>query len=147
MSHDIRELIELYHAYYEVTPYYVLVEQKHGSAGTAKNRIQAGFNVDVYGLNDKRDLSLPAADAYSVAYAELNKIANTISSHVSGCLIEVIAFPSTIFLEARKGFRAQGDVLIRISHAGNVDQPAGLPENQALGEIEKQLEALGITRR
>ncbi len=147
MSHNIRELIEQYHSYYEVTPYYVLVEQKHGSAGTARNRIQAGFNIDVYGLNDKRDLSLPPQEAYSVAYAELNKIVDTVSSQISGCLIEVIALPSTIFLEARKGFRAQGDVLIRISHAGDVDQPAGFVENRALGEIEKQLQALGITRR
>jgi hypothetical protein len=147
MSHNIRELIVQYHAYYVVSPYYVLVEQKHGSPGTTKNRIQAGFNIDVYGLNDKADLSLPAREAYSIAYAELNKIADTVSSHVSGCLIEVTAFPSTVFLEARTSFRAQGDVLIQIAHAGDVDQPAGLPENQALEEIEKQLQALGISRR
>ena len=49
MSRNLHELIEKYHAYYEVLPYFVLVETQHGSRkDKTKSRIQSGFDVDVY---------------------------------------------------------------------------------------------------
>jgi len=38
-------------------------------------------------------------------------------------------------------------IRIRISHRRGGDQPAGLPEQHTLEEIENQLNGLGITRR
>jgi hypothetical protein len=147
MSLNFQELIEKYHAHYEVLPYYVLVEEKHGSRkDKIKNRIQSGFDVDVYGISDKDAMELPPAPDYSVGYAEVKKIADTVP-RTSECSIEVIPFPSTAIVDASRKFRPQAVIRIRISHSGDVEQPAGFAERRALDQIEKQLQGQGITRR
>jgi len=146
MSWNLQELIERYHAHYEVSPYYVVTEEEHGSSkDKTKKRIQSGFEVEVYGVREKEGLELPPPE-YSFGYAEIKKIADAVLQ-TSKCGIEVIAFPSAAFLEARTHFRPEGVIRIRISHLGDVDEPAGQPEQHALEEIEKQLQGLGITRR
>ena len=46
MSQNIHELIEQTYARYEVLPYYLVQEEPHGTA----KRIQAGFDIQVYGV-------------------------------------------------------------------------------------------------
>ena len=70
MSHNLQELVEKYHAFYDVLPYHVVIEEGHGAV-----------------------------------------------------------------------------LRIRISHYGNVDQRAGLPEQHAPEEVEKELQDLGVARR
>ena len=147
MSENLQRVVKEYHAFYEVSPYYVMVEEKHGGHVANARRVQAGFDVDVYGVSNKSELELPPPPEYAVSYAELKKIADTVSLHASGCSIEVIPFPSTVFLDARKHFQPEGMLRIRISHQGGVDQPSGLPEQRALEEIENQLKSLGVARR
>jgi hypothetical protein len=36
---------------------------------------------------------------------------------------------------------------LRISHGRGLDQPAGLPEQRALEEVEKELKSMGFARR
>jgi len=62
----------------------------------------------------------------------------------NSCSIEVISFGSTVFLDAREGLRPEAMLRIRITHAGNLDQPAELPEQHVLEEVEDQLRDLGI---
>jgi len=147
MSGNLHELIEKYHAYYEVLPYFVQVEEQHGSRkNRTKSRIQSGFDVDVHGVSDKDGMELPPQPDYLVGYSELKRIADVVSQS-SKCAIEVIPFPSAAVIDTSRRFRPQASIRIRISHTGDIEQPAGLPERRALEEIEKHLQSLGITRR
>jgi len=149
MSDNLRSLIQERHAFYEVSPYYVFLEQNHGSsAAKAARRIQAGFDIDIYGVNSKDDPEVPAGSSdYTLGYIELKKIAANVSRHAAGpCFIEVIPFPDRAVLDSRT--RAKGAMLrIRISTARGLDQPAGAPEQHALQEFETEVQGLGLARR
>ena len=147
MPEDLRKLIDKYHAFYDIWPYHDVVEDAHGSPTATKRIIQAGFDVDVHGLGAESGVQSPPSRAdYATGYAALQKIADAVSHHVSECIIEVICFPSTQFFDARRHFQPEAVIRIRISHRG-VGQPMGLAEQQALTEVEKQLQDLGIARR
>jgi hypothetical protein len=147
MSGNLQQLITKYHAFYEVSPYNIVIEEGHGSPGATKRIIQAGFDVDVHGLSNKDELELPPPGDYALGYARLKKIVDTVAQHASECSIEVIPFPSTIFSGARENFRSEAVIRIRISHRRGIDQPVGLPEQHALEELERQLQGLGVRRR
>lgn len=146
MSENLQQLVKKYRVFYEVLPYNVVIEEGHGSPHATRRIIQAGFDVDVYGVSDKRELEPPPPGEYAVGYAELKKIADAVSQQANECSVEAIPFPSTVFSEARGNLRSEAMIRIRISHYG-VDQHAGLPEQQALEEVEKQIQGLGIRRR
>ena len=147
MSETVQQLIKKYHAFYEVLPYHVVVEEGHGSHTATRRIIQAGFDVDVHGLSNKSELELPPPAEYALGYAELTKIADAVSHQANESSIEVIPFPVTVFLEAREQFRSEAVVRIRISHYRGLARPSGLPEQHALKEVEEQLQALGVRRR
>jgi hypothetical protein len=46
---NVREIIEQHHGFYEVAPYYVVVEDRTQGHPTSR-RVQAGFDVDIYGF-------------------------------------------------------------------------------------------------
>jgi|SRR5579859_6495951 len=147
MSEKFQQLVKEYHVFYEVLPYHVLIEEGHGSPHATKRIIQAGFDVDVHGISNKKELELPPPGEYALGYGQLEKIADTVSHDASECFIEVIPFPEAVFSEAREQFRPEARVRIRISHRRGIDQPVGVPEEHALEEVEKQLQGLGIRRR
>ena len=147
MPENFHQLMDKYHAFYDIWPYHVVVEDMHGSPTATKRIIQAGFDIDVHGLGTESGVQLPPSRAdYASGYTALKKVADIVSHHASECIIEVICFPSTLFFEARRHFQPEAVIRIRIFHRGG-DQPAGLPERQALEEVEKQLQGLGIARR
>ena len=147
MSETVQQLIKKYHAFYEVLPYHVVVEEGHGSRTATRRIIQAGFDVDIHGLSHKSELELPPPAEYALGYAELKKIADAVSHQANESSIEVIPFPATVFFEAREQFRSEAVVRIRISHYRGLARPSGLPEQHALKEVEEQLQALGVRRR
>jgi hypothetical protein len=147
MVENFQQLITKYHAFYEVSPYNVVIEERHGSPTETRHIIQAGFDVDVHGLSLKTELELPPPAEYAVGYAELKRIAEAVSSHASACSIDVIPFPSTVFSDPRRHFQSEAVLRIRISHCGAADQRVGPPEQHALEEVEKQLKDLGVARR
>ena len=146
MSDNVENLVKQRHAFYEVSPYYVVVEESHGKPGYSTRRVLAGFDVDVYGARTSGE-PVPSPE-YAQGYAALQKIAKTTTSHASdSCSVEVIEFPSTVFPDTRNHLQDDAMVRIRISHYRGVDQPAGEPEQRALDEIEKQLQMLSVSRR
>jgi hypothetical protein len=147
MSENLEQLVKKYHAFYEVSPYHIVIEERHGSPTATRHIIQAGFDVHVHDLSNKSELELPPPAEYAFGYAELKKIADGVSQHRSECAIEVIPFPATVFSDASRHFQSEAVLRIRISHHGGVDQLAGLPEQLALEEVEKQLQGLGVVRR
>ena len=92
MSKNIRQVIEKHRPFYEVEPYYVLLEEGHGTPAVKTRRIQAGFNVNVYGMKTSDDPGLPGlSPSYALACASLLELTKTIQSHATdACSIEVI---------------------------------------------------------
>jgi hypothetical protein len=141
MSEKIHELIEQHHAFYEVLPYYIVQEDR--TKGTTK-RIQAGFDIDMYGIKPSHEQH-PGLD-YVLGYATLEKMVKTILLNTgAACSVEVIPFPSTVFLDTRMQFQEEGMLRIRIAHKHL--QPAGQPEECALKEIKGHLHDLGLRQR
>src|SRR5271169_2907834 len=107
MSENLQQLVTKYHAFYDLSPYYVVIEEGHGTPNETRHIIQAGFNVDVHGVSNKRELELPPPAEYAFGYSELKKIADTVSQHFSECSIEVIPFPESVFLESKEHFQSE----------------------------------------
>jgi hypothetical protein len=149
MADDVRSLVKEHHAFYEVLPYYVVQEEKHGDQWPSTHRIQAGFDIDIYGVNAKNTLVPPGADPdYSLGYAELKQIVDKVAQNATDfCSLEVMELPSTVVVDVRDRNQAEAMLRIRISHGRGLDQPAGPPEQHALEEVVKQLNSIGVTRR
>ena len=149
MSDDIRSLIKEHHAFYEVLPYYVVLEERPVGRPATTRRVQAGFDIDIHGERTKDDTSwTPPPEKYGLGYAELQRIAETVSQHATGsCSLEVIPAPSTVVFDTRDHGKMEATFRLRISHGRGLDQPAGLPEQGALEEVAKELESLGFAHR
>lgn len=147
MSEDLHEVAKKHHAFYEVLPYCVVLEERHGSPTAITRTIQAGFDVDIYGQNLKNEMAPPGPDPdYALGYLELQQMTKEISPQTSGsCSLEVISFPSRVVLDVRN-HAVEGILRIRISRR-DLGQPAGPAEQQALKEVENQLRGLGVARR
>jgi hypothetical protein len=148
VSDNIRSLVEEHHAFYEVLPYYGPAENGHLSHPAGIQRVQAGFNVDIYGVRTADDEPMPPpAEEYGLGWAELQRIADTVSEYMAdSCSLEVIPFPSVAIIDARNG-KVESLIRLRISHRGGIHEPIGVPEQRALEEIEKTLRTLGVTPR
>jgi len=141
MSDNIHKLIEQHDAFYQVLSYYIVQEER--THGTTK-RIQAGFDIDVYGMKASHEQH-PGRD-YVVGYVALEKLVETILPHIAeSCSVEVITFPSEVVFDAKRQFQEEGMLRIRITHKGL--QPAGETEERALKEIKERLHDLGLRQR
>ena len=149
MSQDFRTLAKEHHAFYEVSPYYVLLDERPVGLPATTRTVQAGFNVDVYGVRtEDTEPAMPPPQEYALAYAELQKLAERVSQHASdSCSLEVIPFPSTAIIDSRDRGKVEATIRIRISHERGLNQPAGSPEKCALEEVERELKSLGIVHR
>jgi hypothetical protein len=146
MRETIRSLIDQHDVFYEVVPHYVILDVADGSARRLE-KVQPGFDVYVYGVNQDSRLTMPPPHTYARVYAELRRLAKEVWTQTAhSCLIDVMPFPSTIVVNARDFAKVAAVLHLRISHWG-VGQPAGPAEARALEAITRELEALGIARR
>jgi hypothetical protein len=140
VSENVHELIEQTHARYEVLPYYIVHEEPHGTT----KRIQAGFDIEVYGIKPSH-VRHPGRD-YVLGYVALEELVQTILPDTGeACLVEVIPFPSTVVLNTKVQFQEEGMLRIRITHQAL--QPAGEQEERALKKIKERLHDLGLSQR
>ncbi|MBV8730149.1 MAG: hypothetical protein JO336_10100 [Acidobacteriia bacterium] len=142
MPDTIRQLIEEY-PYYEVLPYYVALEERHGSPSATFRSIQAGFDVDIYATI----IENPPwqSHKYQLGYEELQNLVQALSHNANNfCSVEVIASCSDISFDTGNNFQQQAMLRIRVSHYRGVDQLAGPAEEDMLQQIENQLQQLGI---
>jgi hypothetical protein len=143
MTPTVSQLIHEYQVHYEVSPYYIVLEEGHGTTAATKKRIQAGFDIDVYG--EARDYNPGRATDYALGYFSLREMVERISPHTGdACSIEVIPFGSAVFLDIRNNLRPEAMFRIRVSHHRGVGLPAEESEEHALEEIERELQTLGI---
>ncbi len=138
----VPELIKHHHAFYEVNPYWVVVEQRT-PAKTTTQRIQAGFDIDVYGITDRYVPGDSPDYAQACAAAEA-MVAEMKPRLDPSCTVEVIPFGEEVFLESGSHAEMDARLRIRVTHERGLEQPAGPAESTALKEIEKQLRARGV---
>ncbi len=137
-------VIQQHGGFYEVSPYHIVVDGRSNGT-TAARRIQAGFDVDVY-----LSTSYEARSSldYAQVYQALQKLTDVILPHTSdACIIELVPFGSTFFLDTKRHFHPQAMLRIRITHGRGLDQPAGPPEESALKRVQEQLRDLGCRSR
>ena len=141
MSANIHELVQQHDAFYQILPYCIM--QRERTHGTTK-RVQAGFDVDVYGMKPSHEQH-PGRD-YVLGYVVLENLAESLLPQIGEyCSVEVIPFPSTVVFDSKRQFQEEGMLRIRIMHKGL--QPAGEPEERALKEIKERLHDLGLKQR
>ena len=140
---EVRRVIEDHQAFYEVAPYYVLFEERPPGGHVSGLRIQAGFDVDVFGIV-KGPAPEPSPE-YELVYQALSRLAEAIRPHTSdGCSIEVISQATTVILDPRLHFQPEATLRIRIAHSRGLDQPAGPAEERTLQKLQEQLRTLGV---
>jgi hypothetical protein len=149
MADNVSSLVKEHRAFYEVSPYYVLLDERPVGLPATTRTVQAGFNVDVYGVRtEDSEPAMPPPQEYGLAYAELQKLAVRVSQHASdSCSLEVIPFFSTAIIDSRNHGQVEAMIRIQISHGRGLNQPAALPEHRALEEVERELKSLGIVHR
>jgi len=146
MAKNVRDLLEEHQTFYEVMPYQIVLEEAHGTPAARIRRIQAGFDVDVYGTKGIEDPALPVlSTGYAPTCASLLELVKTISC-AGGCFIDVIPFGSTVFLNTKNHLDPQAMLRLRITHCRGLEQPAGLPEQRALEEIQEALRNMGVAQ-
>jgi len=141
---QVRRVIEDHQAFYEVTPYYVLFEDRPARGGhPSSRRIQAGFDIDIFGIV-KGPAPVPSPE-YELVYQAISRLAGAIRPHTSdGCSIEVISLASTVVLDPKLHFQQEATLRIRIAHSRGLDQPAGPAAERTLQELQEQLRTLGV---
>ncbi len=144
---QLQTLAKEYQTFYEVSPYYVLVEEFRRDIPMPTHKVQAGFDVDVFAVNRENQFVPPGPDPdYALAYVELQRLAAKVSPLAGNCSVEVIPFASTAIIDSRDHSKVDVLIRVRIAHSGS-DQTAGQAEQQALEGIERELKTLGIARR
>ena len=140
---DVRRLVEERRAFYEVTPHYIILEERPVGAAPTIQRIQDGIDVDVYGVNTTQEAWRPAE--YELGYRALQQLARTVLPNTTGSSsIEVIPFRSTVILDTKAHFRPLSVLRISIRRRGGLAEAAGDAERLTLKEIEDRLNAWGL---
>ena len=99
MSRDIRRILESHHCFLEISPYYVVTEDSPPGGAVSVRKVQAGFNLDIYGVKMSREPDPPAE--YWLVYNRLKEVADVVRRENNrACSIEVIPYGSTIVLDS-----------------------------------------------
>ena len=144
MTGNVKEIIESHHCFSEVSPYYIVSEHRPVGGAVSVRRVQAGFDVDIYGVKPSYEPD-PAAE-YWLVYTQLKEVVDEVRHENShACSIELIPFGSTMVFDTRDHLQPMAMLRIRITHTGGNHEPAGATEQEALKAVEAQLSDLGIT--
>jgi hypothetical protein len=142
---DVHEVLEGHHVGYEVRPYYVVLDQRPAGAPPKEQKIQAGFDVDLYGVLENEQLPLYRSEGSRRVVEYFERAAQQIQSKVGNqSTVEVIPYTDSIILDTHQHFQPEVMLRIRISHDRGLDQPAGPAEEQALIAIREILAELGV---
>jgi hypothetical protein len=121
------------------------LEQGDERVRPSEHRVQAGFDVNVYGVLKKEHLPLFQSDEARTVLGYLKDVAREIESKAGGgCTIEVMPRTDSVVLDPQQHFLPQGMLQIRISHSRGLDQPQGPAEELALKSIRESLRELGV---
>jgi hypothetical protein len=134
---DIPDVLQRHQARYEVHSFYV--------ASPSGKKVQAGFDVDLYGNLETWHLPLYSSEEGHRVVDYFESVAQEIQSNVGhDCTVEVIRDSDSLILDTQHHFRPEAMLRIRISHDRGLDQPAGPAEEQALNAIRETLHELKV---
>jgi hypothetical protein len=121
------------------------LDQRPVGAPPVEQKVQAGFDVHLYGAVEKEQLPLYRNEEGHKVVAYFEAVAQEIQSKAGQqCTVEAIPYTDSLVLDTTQHFRPQAVLTIRISHDRGLDQPAGPSEEQALGAIRETLHKLEI---
>ena len=143
---DIHALLEERHVRYEVRPYYIVFERRPAGAAPVDQKIQAGFDVDLYGTLDKIQLPLFRSEEAHKIVDYFEKVAQEIQSKAEQhrTKVEVMPDEDSLVLDTKQHFQPEVMLRIRITHARGLDQPGGPSEEEALNRIREVLQELDV---
>jgi hypothetical protein len=145
---DVHDVLEGHHVGYEVRPFYVVLDQRPAGAPPKEQKIQAGYDVDLYGVLENEHLPLYRSEGSRRVVKYFETVAQQIQSKVGNqSTIQVMPYTDSIVLDTQHHFQPEVMLRIRISHARGLDQPAGTAEEQALTAIREILAELGVRQR
>jgi hypothetical protein len=149
MAGDIREdihgILEQHHTRYEVRPYYVVVDQRPVGAPSIVQRVQAGFDVDLYSTVEKEQFPLFQSEPARMVVDHFKAAAQEIQLKVGNhCTVEVVPDENSTVFDTREHLRPEAMLRIRIGHLRGQDQPAGPSEEQAVSAIREVLRNLKV---
>jgi hypothetical protein len=142
---DVRGVLDRHHVRYEVHPYYVVVDRRPPSGPPVDQRVQAGFDVDIFGTVDKMQLPRFHSEEGRSVVQYFEAVARDVQSKIGQhCTIEVIPCVDSLVLDTHEHLQPEVMLRIRISHDRGLDQPEGPPEEQALNAIRESLHELQV---
>jgi hypothetical protein len=144
---NIHELLDRYQVHYEICPYYVVLEEQDAGTPPKPQRVQAGFDVNLYGNPKAEHLPLFHSEAAHTVLNYFESVAQEIRSRVGHhCTIEIIPCTNSLVSDPEQHSRLQGMLQIRISHDRGLQQPNGPSEDFALKAVQQLMHELGIRR-
>jgi len=134
---NIHDVLQRRQARYEIHPYYV--------ASPGGRKVQAGFDVDLYGTVETWHLPLSDSEEGRGVLDYFVSVARETNLKVGRqCLVEVVPEADSLTLDTQHHFRPLAMLRIRISHDRGLDQPGGVAEEQALKVIQQTLRELEV---
>ena len=119
-----------------VRPYYVLLDLRPAGGPPTTQKVQAGFDVNLYGNLDRERLPLFNSEGAHIVLNHFESAAQEIQSRAGNhCTVEITPVTDSLVLDSQQHFRPQGILQIRISHARGMDQPEGPSEEFALKAV------------
>jgi hypothetical protein len=145
MATDVREVLERYHVHYEVRPYYAVLDERPAGAPRIEQRVQAGFDVNLYGTLEKEQMpDFDSKEAREIVRYFESRAREIQSQAGQRCTVEVIPCPDSIVLDTRQHFQPEAMLQIRISHDRGLEQAEGPSEEEALQAVRETLHELGV---
>src|SRR5437870_35583 len=98
---ELHQLIEQNQAFYIVQPYHVVAQTRQQDGTRESRMVQAGFDIDVYGVVPAGKWQ-PSED-YWMGYASATKLIERIEAHTTEtCCLEVIPFAATVIVDTHR---------------------------------------------
>jgi len=148
-ENSARDLLRRHAAHFEVSPYYIVLDERTFGAPPIHRRIHAGFDIDLYGqgFTGPSTVSIENSDLRATLSDFSSACREVVSHSAENCTIEILPFDGTLVLDVKDHFKPEALVRIRITHLRGLDQRAGASEEKALADIAHTLESLGLRRR
>lgn len=143
---DVREILARHRARYGVQPYYDIFRPLAEAGPATAQRIQAGFDVDIYGtLLETEHLPLHDIEAAPFVLDSFEKAAQEIQSRIGqGCTVQVLTYSNSLVLDTKHAFRPEVMLRVRIGHCRGLDQAKGAPEEEALSAVRQMLREMDV---
>jgi hypothetical protein len=141
-----RQIFMRHRARYEVSPYFVVLDDRTFGVPPSHRRIHAGFDVDLYGNGSGSALSIGNGEPRATLDELCAACRKVVAPATEYCRIEIIPYEATLILNVKSHFEPEALLRIRITHSRGLDQPAGASEERGLADVGNSLESLGVKR-